>query len=224
MQQLQDLDYIANKESPELGQLKYTMAQFFRVDGGSTQHKGVLPDVSFPVTLDAEDYGESTYDNALPWTKIAAAVYSPVGDFSRLAPTLMHRHEARIADDAEFGFLREDIAQYQKARARKSISLSFAKREAERKSDEARAVVRAKARGDSDEKLAKALDDGLNPGERGAADIEDEDKDKEKPDVLLREGAQVLADAVDLMLDNPKIAEVSVKAAAGSERNLPPGS
>ena len=226
VQQLQDLDYIANKETPELGQLKYTMAQFFRVDGGSTQHKGVLPDVRFPVTLDAQDYGESTYDNALPWTKIAAAGYSPVGDFSRLAPTLMHRHEARIDKDAEFGFLREDIAQYQKQRERKAISLSFVKREAERKADEARAVVRAKARGDSDEKLAKALDDGLNPGERGAADAaEDElDKKKEKPDVLLREGAQVLADAVDLMLDNPRIAEVSAKSEAGGSRNPPPES
>ena len=104
--------------------------------------------------------------------------------------------------------------------------MSFVKREAERKADEARAVVRAKARGDSDEKLAKALDDGLNPGERGAADAaEDElDKKKEKPDVLLREGAQVLADAVDLMLDNPRIAEVSAKSEAGGSRNPPPES
>jgi carboxyl-terminal processing protease len=223
VQQLQDLDYIANKETPELGQLKYTMAQFFRVDGGSTQHKGVLPDVRFPVTLDAEDYGESTYDNALPWTKIAAAAYAPVGDFSRLAPTLSARHEARIAKDAEFGFLKEDIDQYHKARDRKSISLNFASREAERKADEARAALRAKARGDSDEKLAKALDDGLNPGERGAADIEDEDKKDEKPDVLLREGAKVLADAVDLMVDNPRIAEVS-KSSHVSPGSLPPES
>jgi len=222
VQQLVDLDYIANKDKPQLGQLKYTMAQFFRVDGGSTQHKGVLPDVSFPTTLDAQDYGESTYDNALPWTKIAAASYVPVGDFARLAPTLTHRHEARIATDKEFEFLREDIAQYQKARDRKSISLNYAKREAERKSDEARAATRAKVRGDSDEKLAKALDDGLNPGERGAADIEDETKKAdEKPDPLLVEGSRVLGDAIDLMQDNPRIAELAKPGAA--EELSPPG-
>ncbi len=220
VQQLVDLDYIANKSAPELGQLKLTMAQFFRVDGGSTQHKGVVPDLDFPVTLDASDYGESTYDNALPWTKIAAASYAPVGDFGRLVPLLTTRHEARIAKDPEFAFLLEDIEQYRESRDRKSISLSYAKREAERKADEARIAARAKARGENDDKVAAALDDGLNPGERGAADVEDEKDDK--PDVLLTEGAHVLADAIELMQENPRIAELAPKSARPGI-GLPPG-
>lgn len=220
VQQLVDLDYIANKSAPELGQLKLTMAQFFRVDGGSTQHKGVVPDLGFPVTLDASDYGESTYDNALPWTKIAAASYAPVGDFGRLVPMLTSRHEARIAKDPEFAFLLEDIAQYRESRDRKSISLNYAKREAERKADEARIAARAKARGENDDKVAAALDDGLNPGERGAADVEDEKEDK--PDVLLTEGAHVLADAIELMRENPRIAELAPKPARQG-LGLPPG-
>ncbi|MBK8069206.1 MAG: carboxy terminal-processing peptidase [Rhodanobacteraceae bacterium] len=220
VQQLVDLDYIANKSAPELGQLKLTMAQFFRVDGGSTQHKGVVPDLDFPVTLDASDYGESTYDNALPWTKIAAASYAPVGDFGRLVPMLTSRHEARIAKDPEFAFLLEDIEQYRESRDRKSISLNYAKREAERKADEARIAARAKARGENDDKVAAALDDGLNPGERGAADVEDEKEDK--PDVLLTEGAHVLADAIELMRENPRIAELAPKPARQG-LGLPPG-
>lgn len=220
VQQLVDLDYIANKSAPELGQLKLTMAQFFRVDGGSTQHKGVVPDLGFPVTLDASDYGESTYDNALPWTKIAAASYAPVGDFGRLVPLLTSRHEARIAKDPEFAFLLEDIEQYRESRDRKSISLNYAKREAERKADEARIAARAKARGENDDKVAAALDDGLNPGERGAADVEDNKDDK--PDVLLTEGAHVLADAIELMHENPRIAELAPKAPRQG-LGLPPG-
>jgi carboxyl-terminal processing protease len=223
VQQLVDLDYIANKDSAQLGQLKLTMAQFFRIDGGSTQHKGVVPDLAFPVTLDASDYGESTYDNALPWTKIDAAKYAPVGSFTRLLPMLETRHAARIEHDREFGFLREDIDQYRESRARKSISLNFAKREAERKADEVRIAERAKARGEEDAKLASVLDDGLNPGERGAAsDAESTKKADEKPDVLLSEGAQVLADAVDLMHENPRIADIAPPGKRDALA-LPPG-
>lgn len=222
VQQLVDLDYIANKDTPQLGQLKMTMAQFFRIDGGSTQHKGVVPDLAFPVTLDASDYGESTYDNALPWTKIDAAAYAPVGSFARMLPQLTANHEARVAKDREFAFLQEDIDQYRISRDRKSISLNYAKRDAERKADEARIAARAKARGDADSKLASALDDGLNPGERGAIEPEDDAADKDKPDVLLTEGAKVLADAVDLLQDDPRIAEVAPKADK-SALALPPG-
>jgi carboxyl-terminal processing protease len=223
VQQLVDLDYIANKDTAQLGQLKLTMAQFFRIDGGSTQHKGVVPDLAFPVTLDAADYGESTFDNALPWTKIAAARYSPVGSFERLVPMLETRHDARIEHDPEFGFLREDIAQYRESRARKSISLNLAKREAERKADEKRISERAEARGEADAKLAARLDDGLNPGERGTQDLLDPDADKdEKKDVLLSEGAAVLADVIELLQDNPRIAEVGA-APVKQGLPLPPG-
>ncbi len=220
VQQLVDLDYIANKDTAQLGQLKLTMAQFFRIDGGSTQHKGVVPDLAFPVTLDASDYGESTFDNALPWTKIAAARYAPVGSFERLVPMLETRHEARIEHDSEFAFLREDIAQYRESRARKSISLNLAKRVAERKADEKRIAERAAARGEADAKLAARLDDGLNPGERGTQDLLDPEADKDKKkDVLLSEGAAVLADVIELLQDNPRIADVG---ATPVKPGLPP--
>jgi carboxyl-terminal processing protease len=216
VQQLVDLDYIANRNN-ELGQLKLTMAQFFRVDGGSTQHRGVQPDVPFPATLDAADYGESTYDNALPWKKIAAADYRPVGSFARMLPILISRHEARVENDAEFAYLREDIAQYRQSRERKSVSLNLAKREAERKADEERIAARAKARGEAMEKAVAALDDGLNAGERGVlADARSEREREEKPDPLRVEGARVLADAIQLLLDDPRIADLVPTARSGS--------
>ena len=76
VQNLIDLDRWPANEEPQFGQVKLTIAQFFRVSGGSTQHKGVVPDIRFPVTVDASEFGESTYDNALPWTRIAAAPHT----------------------------------------------------------------------------------------------------------------------------------------------------
>lgn len=72
VQNMVDLDRWPANEAPRFGSVKLTIAQFFRVAGGSTQHKGVVPDIAFPVSVDASEYGESTYDNALPWTRIAA--------------------------------------------------------------------------------------------------------------------------------------------------------
>ncbi len=205
VQELKDLDYMANKDVPTLGQLKLTVAQFFRIDGGSTQHKGVIPDIKYPATLEGVEYGESSYDNALPWTQIAAADYLPVGDFSRMLPKLEARHTARIKSDQEFVFLAEDIAEAKAVRERNQISLNYATREAERKADEAKLQARAKARGETEDQLA-ALDDGLNANERGV-DLEDEEKD-EKPDPFLVEGARILADAIALLKADPQIAAV----------------
>ncbi|MCB1612515.1 MAG: hypothetical protein KDI60_12300, partial [Xanthomonadales bacterium] len=96
----------------------------------------------------------------------------------------------------------------------------LAKREAERKADEKRIAERATARGEADAKLAAKLDDGLNPGERGTQDLLDPEADKdEKRDVLLTEGARVLGDVIELLDENPRIADVSSGAA---KAGLPP--
>ena len=66
----------------------YKRQQFFLPGGSSTQNKGVVPDIKFPVTVDASEFGESTYDNALPWTRIATVPYTRYGDFGPLLPKL----------------------------------------------------------------------------------------------------------------------------------------
>jgi carboxyl-terminal processing protease len=73
VQSLLDLDDYAPSDTPGMGQLKITMAQFFRVNGGSTQNRGVVPDIRFPSAGDPDEYGERSYDNALPWTSIDSA-------------------------------------------------------------------------------------------------------------------------------------------------------
>ncbi|MFX8067518.1 carboxy terminal-processing peptidase, partial [Acinetobacter baumannii] len=73
-------------ENPRFGQVKLTIAQFFRVSGSSTQNKGVEPDIAFPASVDASEYGESTFDNALPWTRISPVPHARYGNFAPLVP------------------------------------------------------------------------------------------------------------------------------------------
>lgn len=204
VQNLVDLDMFARGEQPALGQLKITVAQFFRIEGGSTQHRGVTPDIAFPVTLDAEDYGESSYDNALPWTRVEPAKYTVQANFQPLLPLLETRHDARSKSDPEFVWWTEDVTEYRTRRAEKSVSLNEEVRRAERERNEARRTARdevRKAKGLAEVALSDTSDDGLQADERDVvSDVEREEKDKEEgPDVLAREAAHILADAIDLL-------------------------
>src|SRR3546814_20189905 len=85
-QNLVGLDRWPGNEGKRYGQVKLTIAQFFLPDGSSTQNKGVVPDLAFPVMVDASEFGESTYDNALPWTRIAAVPHTQYGTFAPPLP------------------------------------------------------------------------------------------------------------------------------------------
>jgi len=214
VQNLLDLDAMYRRsESPGLGQLKLTVAQFFRINGGSTQLKGVTPDLAFPATLDAEDYGESTYDNALPWTQIAAVPHDRLAEFSPLVPLLAKQHAMRTAEDPEFRWLKEDIAVYREQRQRTELSLNLAARKAERDAIEARRVAREAERKALGQTVADAdiiADDGLQADERALAEQLKREKDpsEEKPDALLREAANVLLDAIELLRNDRKLASM----------------
>ena len=202
VQSLMDFDRFPRKDDAKFGQVKLTVAQFFRVDGGTTQHAGVMPDLQFPVTLDATEYGESSYDNALPATRIAQAPHANVGNFARLVPQLKAQHQARIATDPEFTWWSEDVAKFRADRERKTISLNEAERRAERDRLEAERQARAaerKALGLDQDELARA-DDGLTANERSVTQqAAEEELAKKRPDPLLRESAAILADALDLL-------------------------
>ncbi len=142
VQTLVNLDRFSPNEKARLGELKMTIAQFFRINGGTTQLRGVTPDIKMPVTSDTENFGESSYDNALPWVSIKPAVYVPAGDLKELFAPLQKRHEARIAKDKDFQYLEEDIAQARKLRKENAISLNEAVRRKERDAEEARAKLR----------------------------------------------------------------------------------
>ena len=212
VQNLLDLDSGAQNDTPKFGQLKMTIAQFFRIDGGSTQHRGVVPDVAFPETWDHKDFGESALDNSLPWTRIQSAEYSRSGDLHELLPELVARHEARAAKDREFGWWLEDLTDYRKQREQKSLSLLESDRRAERAQRDQRRELRKQARiaAGLDEKPADgAVDDGLQADERpldATGNVANDEQDA-KPDFLLREAAHILADAIDLVRTDRRLAE-----------------
>jgi len=219
VQNLFSLDRLVDNAEPRLGQIKITTSQFFLPDGSSTQNRGVEPDIHFPVTVDASEYGESTYDNALPWTRIAAAQHKRYGDFTRLLPELERRHVARSEADPEFRWWVEDVNEFRAERERKYISLNEAERRAERERQRERNLTRQAERerlGLALDPLADDNDDGLWAGERNVAEqAEREEQAKKRPDALLREASAILADAVDLLAsDQVLAAEVLPQASA----------
>ena len=188
------------------GTAKITSQQFFRIDGGTTQNAAVTPDLQFPVTVDATEFGESTYDNALPFTRIEAARYTHLGNFKPIVGKLMAQHKARVVNDREFMWWSEDVAEFRAEREKKTISLNEAVRSAERDRMEAKRKAR-----DAERKalgLADAgpqnTDDGLQANERDVrVQVAEEEAAKNRPDPLMRESAAILADAISLLKGSP---------------------
>jgi carboxyl-terminal processing protease len=145
VQNLVDLDDVAHNEKPLFGEVKMTIAQFFRINGGSTQLRGVTPDISFPLTVDAKDFGESSYDNALPWTSIAPAKYQPVADLKPVVPMLVERHNDRSGKNPEWQNFEADLADMRKLRDEKTVSLNEQERRKERDEQEAKRKARETA-------------------------------------------------------------------------------
>lgn len=208
------LDEIAKHDKPEFGEIKLTIAQFFRINGGTTQLRGVTPDIKLPSMTDTEDFGESSFDNALPWTQIKAADYTREGDLTSIVPLLIASHDKRVSHDKDFKYLQEDIAQFTKLRQKNLISLNEADRRKEREAREAREKSREDNRGDnaSDKASTKARsdalqDDGMLSSERNlSADLAIENANKNAKDILLNEAAHVLSDEVGLLKTNSRLA------------------
>jgi carboxyl-terminal processing protease len=197
VQTVASLDRIAKNATPAYGELKMTIAQFFRVNGGTTQLRGVTPDVVFPQTSDDTRFGESSYDNALPWTHIEAADYAPVGDMATRLPRLLAWHETRTRHDRDFQNLLENLAKAQELRKSNVISLNEGVRRQERIASEKRLTAMLGAAGTgADSALA---DDGLQFNERKLdRDLAVEKTRNTIDDALLDEAVSILSDSAAL--------------------------
>jgi len=210
VQNLIDLDRVPHPEREHYGQVKLTVAEFFRINGGSTQHKGVVPDLAFPASLDGKDYGESTYDNALPYTEIKSADYRPLSHFASMLPQLVLMHDARTKTDREYQWWMQDYTEFREQADKKTLSLNLAERTAERDRNEAKRKQR-----DAERKKAgidvpddERADDGLQADERNIADEAKREKAaKERISPLQREAAAILGDAIDLLGADTKLAQ-----------------
>jgi carboxyl-terminal processing protease len=201
VQTVVDLDQAARNSKPELGQLKLTIAQFFRIDGGTTQLRGVSPDIALPGLSDPKTLGEFSYDNALPWTQIKPARYKASKAVTSLLPQLQSLHAERVKDDVDFKHFIEDAEELKAQREKEFLSLN----EAERRAEQAALASRLKARAKEDAALAGADDDGLQADERSlTADLAMENARKNAKDVLRNEAAAIVADEAALLVKATK--------------------
>jgi carboxyl-terminal processing protease len=203
VQTMFNLDRIIKSDKPQLGEVKLTIAQFFRINGGTTQLRGVTPDVTFPGVLETGEYGESSYDNALPWTQIPAASFTPKGSLQEEVPILVAQHKVRVKGEKDFQYLQDDIAEFNAKRKQNELSLNEAVRRKEKEAQEAKLAARKPATKASDAAAAAKnnsdKDDGLQAGERDLRiELAAEKARKNDKDVLLIEAAHILGDEVDL--------------------------
>jgi len=184
VQQHRSLNHIYDLFDKELGYVQYTIQKFYRIDGGSTQNKGVVPDIALPTAIEAKDTGESVEPNALPWDQIERAKYDKLQANEKLIAKLSAQHQARIANDMEFGFINEDIAKYKAEKDDNTISLNESVRKQESdKADELR-LARINMR---------QVANGLKPYKT----LQDVPKDYEAPDVYLEEAVAITVDMLN---------------------------
>ena len=189
VQQSRSLNFVYDLEQAPLGFIQYTIQKFYRINGGSTQLKGVAADIDFPEIIDLKEFGEEEEDNALPWDKIPAASYSQIGKANDTIAILKQKHLARIAQDPEFITLNEDLQIRNERRDRKYLSLNFDTRKTENDSD--------------DKKRLKDLNARFKrEGKKPLKDIDDLPKDYEAPDFFLKEAEKMAADLAKLYVDD----------------------
>ena len=182
------------------GELKLTLAKFYRVSGQSTQHQGVLPDVAFPSIIDTKEIGESALPEAMPWDTIRPAIKPAADPFKPFLTQLKAEHDARVAKDAEFIFIRDKLALADKLMAEKTVSLNEAERRAQHADIDAKQLVmenaRRQAKGEAPLKEMKKEDEDALPVEP--------EKTKPEDDAYLSETGRILLDYLKL---NPQVAK-----------------
>ncbi len=109
VQRFFDLDRAirGSSDMKPLGQVKLTIQKFYRVNGGSTQLKGVVPDIILPDQFSYVEVGEREYPSALKWSEIEPVDYDQdVYELPNLSE-LKNRSEARVARDSTFQLIKE---------------------------------------------------------------------------------------------------------------------
>ena len=110
--------------------VKLTESKFYRVSGASTQHRGVIPDVTLPALFDQADVGESTRETALPWDEINPVPHRKYNySTSTAADTLQQLHQARLQQDPDLLHLTAELALAKAQRDKKILSLNLEERQ-----------------------------------------------------------------------------------------------
>ena len=193
VQTLIDLDRFVRNGGKKLGRLRLTMAQFFRVNGGSTQFRGVVPDIVYPTASGSDDEGERSLDNALPWASIAALKHARTNLGSM--DNYRNLHQQRIKSDLGFNYLVEETNSITKIRKEKYVSLNQEKRKE-------RWEQRKQKKKDRKNRFFESI--GIKPADDGEGDTTADRKRKTAVEADLKvirkigvkEAARILADFI----------------------------
>jgi carboxyl-terminal processing protease len=184
-------DQMLRPEWPALGSVQYTIQKFYRINGGSTQRKGVTPDIMMPTGTEQTETGEKFEDNALPWDSINAATYVKTGDLTPFEPELLKLHQDRIVKDPEFQYIMKDIARFNALKEkRNAVSLNYAQREKENLEDDAT-------------RLARINDRFKREGKAPIKKLDDLPKDYQEPDPYLDETVHIAIDLAGMEQGRP---------------------
>ncbi|AMS26410.1 hypothetical protein AEM51_04610 [Bacteroidetes bacterium UKL13-3] len=170
VQNMVDLNEFIQYNGKKLGQVKLTIAKFYRVNGGSTQHKGVTPDIELPSVYADSKFGEDASKYALPWDQIEEAPIENVGTVTAMRAKLKAEHDVRMKTNPEYAYLMEDIKDFKQAEDEQYVTLNEEVYKAELAEREARKKQREEAR------------------------KKDRKNTKDNPDLILEESEQLIAD------------------------------
>lgn len=123
----------------DLGALKLTINQFYRVNGDSTQNRGVRSDIVLPSLIDNMDLGESFLDDAMAFDKTEIAPFAPLDLVNlQILKSLKQSSSKRVVTDKDFKEKQSEIDKYLKKKDQKTISLVEAVRRKEMQDDKAK--------------------------------------------------------------------------------------
>ena len=193
---------VISRIGPEkYGSVKVTTSRFYRINGSSTQVKGVEADINLPSFLEELDIGEDKLPNALPWTLVGGAPHPQVWNLNGYVGALKAISAERLKSNPKYAAHMKLVKLFRENSESKTVSLERNKRLAQMR----------------EEREMRKAEDAAEFGDEEFADDEfasSKDKDKKKDDVVLTEALNILADLVKLTggNDTPDTPDVSTSA------------
>ncbi|MFH1198006.1 MAG: carboxy terminal-processing peptidase [bacterium] len=187
VQNLVDLNMFMPQKKNELGQVKLTIAKYYRITGNSTQKKGVEPDIEFPSVVDPDEFGEDSQPTALAWDTIEPTSFEKYKDYSSLLPKLKAEHDARVKNDPEFQNYVDEITDLIEMRKQKSISLNYDIRKKEKEELDSKQKQRDEDRQTNTDFDVEGVEEVTPPTTR-------------TDDPVLEESGRILADLIQLTI------------------------
>ena len=172
VQNVADLNNMIRIPNKKLGEVKITIAKFYRINGGTTQHNGVIPDILFPGVYDDPKYGEDGSPFSLKSDSISSAKFERVGAIDNKKKMLIENHQKRTLNNPEYNYLIEDINYLKQVDANDYVTVNEKK---------------FKEESDASDQLKKKRDE-----ERKALNKGKDDKDAK--DLILHETEMVIGD------------------------------